>query len=398
MKKLIFFIIISFLAFSPMFAMAVNLTVNPIIGPTLSDIVINSFSNCFDLCHLTLYKSDGSYVAGAKEITTFSAPTQSELSTGTKTIADLGFSTTDFGDYILMAYRGFGFGSPACSSAFTLDGCLSQGAIEANTATFTLGGSPTPTPTPSATPTPTPSPTPTPTDNQLLQLILSETQTIGGFISDIVAKLTTILSSMANLATESTLGLIKIKIDNMDTTLSGIKLQTDKFTFDPSNYLKITGIVSSNWEAGTALGHGFIVTTDEVVLSNKNENDVLLIKNPSSSGKIVRLNRVLIGADDKSSIIMRVYRSPAVTSNGIALSINELRSGNTTAMQAFRLPTVSAKGTKLDSNRITSSGREIDYELGFLVSPGEIILITLQSDEKDNKHAGTTLSITWLED
>jgi len=267
---------------------------------------------------------------------------------------------------VIVSWVTANFGANTCAGATpTINGANTYCKFDSvGNWTFTLVSLPTPTPTP------TPQPDPNTT---LLESILSESQSIQGILDSVLAFLTS----------------------NLNDLLSGIKLQIDKLSFDEDSFLKVTGKLSSTWEIGTAEGHGFLVTTDVATLSTKNETSVLLIQNPLSSGKTMRLNKLLIGTSSQQSNTLRIYRNPLVASTGTARDINALNTGGSSVMQAFKFPTISTKGSELDSLIISSSGREIDYGLGFYIQPGESVLMTLQASVVNSDN---TISVDWLEE
>ncbi len=283
---------------------------------------------------------------------------------------------------------------------------------------------PAPTPTPSPTPTPTPSetPTPSPTDT-LLQSILSTLQSIGGTIDDIVSKLITIISNMAGLATENTLGLIKIKTDSLDVPLSSraseatlstrasestlqaannslgdlgtklstiigsfaslatentlglIKIKTDNLDVPLSTRLNALGqktmadsapvVIASDQtiqtnQSVTLSDKVFSVSTNIFPIADGAERALMLIKNPAGSGKKLEIFSISYTEVQISSAraTFRAYANPTISADGTALTpVNfHIKSPPIASiMKFYKSPTVTAKGSLMHAREAGQS-------------------------------------------
>lgn len=118
------------------------------------------------------------------------------------------------------------------------------------------------------------------------------------------------------------------------------------------------------------------------------EVPVILLKNPSGSGKVLSIDQILlINRHTVSSlVIFRCYSSPTITANGTAVSIPtlDIGSGNTTVAEAYQSPTISANGTLMMTT--TASGgananpNAMRFEGTLTLQPNTSILITAIAD------------------
>lgn len=120
---------------------------------------------------------------------------------------------------------------------------------------------------------------------------------------------------------------------------------TDMIVNDDGS-INVTDIISD-----LALDNKLFITTLEYTITASTESPVLLIKNPSGSGKILKLQKIeLANIHTVSSFIrFRLYKAPTITTNGTALTISSTNVGGSgsTVMQAYSAPTISANGTRL---------------------------------------------------
>ena len=80
------------------------------------------------------------------------------------------------------------------------------------------------------------------------------------------------------------------------------------------------------------------------------ETDVILIKNPTGSGKKLYLDLFeILGLSADFSSIIRIYSGPTITANGTAITIKNGNVGSavTSVMNAYKLPSISARGSLL---------------------------------------------------
>lgn len=191
---------------------------------------------------------------------------------------------------------------------------------------------------------------------------------------------------------------IKGYVDGLEGFTDGIetKLQTiiDLLT-TPS-----AAQVSNLWQTETFNGKGFTTLTQEITISNTLENDFFLLKNPVSSGKIVRFQNLLMYLEKGTSVVFgtfRIYRQPTITADGTALTINKIRPSQTASSvcSAFKLPTISSRGTLVTSLRSnTEQFNQRFQDLGRYLEENNNLLVTFQPET-----SGTTATVLfeWLE-
>lgn len=118
------------------------------------------------------------------------------------------------------------------------------------------------------------------------------------------------------------------------------------------------------------------------------EVPVMLLKNPSGSGKVLSINQILlINRHTVSSlVIFRCYSSPTITANGTAISIPtlDIGSGNTTVAEAYQSPTISANGTLMmtttASGRANANPNAMQFAGTLTLQPNTSILVTAIAD------------------
>ena len=113
-----------------------------------------------------------------------------------------------------------------------------------------------------------------------------------------------------------------------------------------------------NSPVGTAFDEKLYAITYSFNLANNNETDILLIKNPISSGVKTRLWKVKVGVLSNVTATFRIYYNPTITANGTTRATYNTNSGssNTAAFEAYTLPTISARGNEVS----LSIGRQGD--------------------------------------
>lgn len=148
-------------------------------------------------------------------------------------------------------------------------------------------------------------------------------------------------------------------------------------------YLVDTGLVSA------AIGVSDLST----------DNPILLVKNPSVSGKtLVIVIRIYGCSITNVACMFRLYVDPTITSNGTALSVNPGLVGNPTASiaSAFKLPTTTSFGTLYDSYIISqnSVGSPIQENQVLQLPPGHNWLITAAPGSNSRL---VDISLKWIE-
>lgn len=153
---------------------------------------------------------------------------------------------------------------------------------------------------------------------------------------------------------------------------------------DDSNLADAAKVFSTNWEV-SAIG------TTEIPL--------VLFRNPSGSGKTVKLMRLTLSNLHTVTSFIRVrgYGSPTITSDGTALDENCTKFGASAgSAQAFSSPTISANGTRIAQWVIPafSNALIIPLEQWFILPETATVLITGQADGTNRVLGG---SLIWSE-
>jgi len=102
----------------------------------------------------------------------------------------------------------------------------------------------------------------------------------------------------------------------------------------------------------SSLGKAFTAVLPTRSNGGTTEVPILLIKNPTGSGKAMRLHALYVAADGLSTneeLIVRAYTQPTITANGTVLTPTSNRPAKnvSSVLNVYSLPTISANGTKL---------------------------------------------------
>jgi len=140
--------------------------------------------------------------------------------------------------------------------------------------------------------------------------------------------------------------------------------------------------------------------SSEINLAGTGEVDAFLFRNPSGSGKVVYLTKLIaclissVGAE----VRIRIYRTPTITANGTAITISPARIGGSPPASISlcnSLPTISARGTLIRVfNSANTSTFTNDINSRIIVEANNSFLITGQSTST-NKPLG--LNLAWVE-
>ena len=129
------------------------------------------------------------------------------------------------------------------------------------------------------------------------------------------------------------------------------------------------------------------------------DNPILLVKNPSGSGKTLKLVTRFYGCNVNNVLVTyKLYLNPTITSNGTSLTINATKQSSppSTVATAFYLPTISSNGTLIDTYVIgqNSTGVQIKDDLIQQLDSNNNWLIT--ADPGSNNRA-VDISLKWQE-
>jgi hypothetical protein len=129
------------------------------------------------------------------------------------------------------------------------------------------------------------------------------------------------------------------------------------------------------------------------------DNPIFLIKNPSGSGKIFYLYRILVGsATVNVQMDIRIFSNPTITSNGTSETPrnNLIGSSVTSAFTAFSLPTISANGTRLADLNVGQNNNSLDFlgDFSLQVQANNNILIAANPSSNNRS---VLLTLVWAE-
>ena len=156
------------------------------------------------------------------------------------------------------------------------------------------------------------------------------------------------------------------------------------FANDDSNYADASKVFSANFEVSS-------IGTTEI--------PVALFRNPSGSGKTVKLIRLTLSNFHTVSSFIRVraYVAPTVTSDGTGLTEGCTNIGGAAASaETFSSPTISANGTRIGQWSVAAfqNALVVPLDFIFIVPANTTMLITGQADGSSRVLGG---SIIWAE-
>jgi hypothetical protein len=138
----------------------------------------------------------------------------------------------------------------------------------------------------------------------------------------------------------------------------------------------------------------------EINLSGTGEVDAFLFRNPTGSGKVVYITKLIacLISSVSAEVRIRVYKSPTVTVNGTAVTVSPARIGGSppaSIVLCNSLPTISARGTQIRIFNSANSGTFTDdINSRIILEANTSLLITGQSTST-NKPLG--LNLAWIE-
>lgn len=148
----------------------------------------------------------------------------------------------------------------------------------------------------------------------------------------------------------------------------------------------------------------FQIATTINITGGGTENNFFLLKNPSGSGKKIKLIDINIGFTNTVNVmaIFRLYGNPTITTNGTALTIVPGRIGASvpsSAMTAYSTPTISARGTEYSNFTVAGgpsadSSYHLDIDQSILIDPNYNLLIT---GTPDGTNRAVLITVRWAE-
>ena len=157
--------------------------------------------------------------------------------------------------------------------------------------------------------------------------------------------------------------------------------------------------VYANDDSNLADAQKMFVTNFEVSAIGTTEIPVALFRNPSGSGKAVKLFRLTMSNlhTVTSFIRVRAYGAPTVTADGTALTEScTFFGGSAPVVESFSSPTVSANGSRIAQWVVPafSNALIIPLDYMFILPANTQILLTAQADGTNRVLGG---SIIWAE-
>jgi len=142
---------------------------------------------------------------------------------------------------------------------------------------------------------------------------------------------------------------------------------------------------------------GFAIEQNQ---ASTGEQPLILLRNPSASGKTMYLGRIAVGTVDSiTRFRLRVYQKPTVTSVGTAGTVysNQVKSSPATAVAlVYTLPSVSANGTRIRTYSQADTGlRDESLVYGISIAAGQDLLVT---GDIDASNKVLFVNMTWSEE
>lgn len=159
--------------------------------------------------------------------------------------------------------------------------------------------------------------------------------------------------------------------------------------------INVTGVAAYH----TSQGSTYILSGSFNAATGGADNPILLIKNPSGSGKTLYLERVAFNTNVTNVIVgYTVFYAPTITSNGTSQTPRNalIGSSNTSAMTCFSLPTLSSNGTQLVEITIgqNTTGFNTDINGVIQLQANQNLVIAAQPASNNRP---VQMTITWVE-
>lgn len=152
------------------------------------------------------------------------------------------------------------------------------------------------------------------------------------------------------------------------------------------------GIRNDNFSELTLDGKGYATAIYTNILLAA-ENPWILMRNPTNSGKVIRLFEQLIAIPDSPSTlrsVIRIYKNPTVTLNGIAANVGGLRNNQTPSVLLITTaPTVTNNGILVQVYGATNSPVQRELNLTRYIEEGDSLLITATPSGATTNHSFT---------
>lgn len=142
----------------------------------------------------------------------------------------------------------------------------------------------------------------------------------------------------------------------------------------------------------------FTASTGLETVDTNTEKDLMLLTNPSVSGKRVLVTHLKYGTDSASvRSVLRAYANPTISANGTALtSVNTYFGGTppTSVVNVYKFPTITARGLPLNMDIAPAGSAAKGTSRYYWLEAGNSILITTHNSSANAKSFG---DIYWVE-
>jgi hypothetical protein len=138
-------------------------------------------------------------------------------------------------------------------------------------------------------------------------------------------------------------------------------------------------------------------------LANSGEKMAMYFRNPSGSGKTIKIIDITLGLTNtvSAAAIARLYANPTVSANGSAQSALPAYIGGSQAAAVGLVtsgPTVSVNGSLYLAEQVVSSSlgfsATVDFDECLILAPNNSLLIT---GDPDGTNRNMMITITWIE-
>lgn len=175
---------------------------------------------------------------------------------------------------------------------------------------------------------------------------------------------------------------------------------TDEAVIDPvSKAIRVTSYDTEGnpiadpqtlWQKMSRDGKAFTTLSGFVTIAAATETDFFLMRNPASSGRLVRLKEFFftINGTATQSSIFRFYRAPTITAVGTPLTINKVLATSSviSPILAYETPTISSRGTLIQLFSVDFNTRGRDQDLARYLPEGSDLLVTVQGSVGGIEH------------
>jgi hypothetical protein len=164
-----------------------------------------------------------------------------------------------------------------------------------------------------------------------------------------------------------------------------------------------TGVVSASvttsWEFFAENNKAFIADFGGAFTGGTTEQPFILLRNPASSGYLLRIKRLTLAVTTNTTGIFKLYRQPTITAAGTPLSISNYADTAVSGVAlAYSIPTYSATGNSFAQFDVNAGGVGSivrDLELALIMPEGDDLLITLAQGSNNNAFSA---NISWAEE